>query len=270
MIGLIISIILAILLRIKTLNHWKYLKLSENKFSEYNSYSQTATSFNFKYIADIWKILLPFFKKNPNEAQNSNLLAIGKKIRKSLFLFWLLFSLLIGLQIVLVLYQKFSTVEPNDKYFAAYEYIDQEPETKMTTNIQVTPLDFTDGIHEHFFSNGQVKETARFKDGLLQGKDIRYNESGTIIEIGNYDKGLLDGEQKYFYENGKLNIVANFNHSLRHGTIIFFYQNGQVFEKSNWINGKPDGDFTVFYSNGEVKIKGKYNHGKVVGKFSYF
>jgi MORN repeat variant len=239
-------------------------------FHEYDSYFQMASSFNFKYIADIWKILLPFFKKNFNEAQNPSLLEIGRKIRKSLFLFWLLFGLFVSLQVVIVLYQKYSDEEPNDKHFAAYEFVEQGLENKATNENQPQTFDFEDGTQEQFYSNGQLKERAGFKDGYLQGRDIRYNESGTIIEIANYDKGLLNREQKYFYENGELNIVANFNHSLRHGTIIFYYQNGQIFEKSKWINGKPDGDFTVFYSNGAVKIRGKYDHGKVVGKFSYY
>jgi hypothetical protein len=72
-----------------------------------------------------------------------------------------------------------------------------------------------------------------YKDGILHGKYLRYNQKGILKQSANYDSGLLTGPIKFYDDMGLLQFSCMMkNGSLKVGSVAQYYDHrGNLAEK---------------------------------------
>jgi antitoxin component YwqK of YwqJK toxin-antitoxin module len=69
------------------------------------------------------------------------------------------------------------------------------------------------GLFMNFYSNGMVKDSGYYKDGLRQGVWIHYDSGKEIKEKGTYHQGIRVGEWRYYNTSGKLEQLTVYSKS---------------------------------------------------------
>ena len=67
------------------------------------------------------------------------------------------------------------------------------------------------GLYMNFYSNGAVKDSGYFKDGLRDGLWNEYYSYGQLSAQGNYFHGLKNGGWKYLNKDGTLAILSEYH-----------------------------------------------------------
>ena len=73
-------------------------------------------------------------------------------------------------------------------------------------------LKFTD---EGFSGKVEGKVQGTLRDGVWNGKYIRYHENGQLYRKGNYKDGKLEGLWEFYYKNGLLGMKGNYKDDKR-------------------------------------------------------
>ena len=94
-----------------------------------------------------------------------------------------------------------------------------------------------EGIHILYETNGDIKESFEFKDGIKENEGYEFSKSGHLII--------------YRFKNGKL-----------HGVCQSFKNHGYDY-KRNYINGVLNGKNTHFWDNGNIRDELIYKDGKI-------
>ena len=147
------------------------------------------------------------------------------------------------------------------------------------------------GTWKYYNYEGALVETEPFNDeGELHGKNILYNDDGTIRAEYIYNEGTLeqinhigDNNQlmaSIYFKNGvptgytyedktgaKLPVIPITNGS---GEVTGYYKNGQKSIEFNYKEDVIDGPFALYYSNGKPKLTLNYLNGLFHGKYNSF
>lgn len=110
---------------------------------------------------------------------------------------------------------------------------------KMSINYQNnTP----NGIGYYFHKSGVIHAMVWYKDGLLEGPFIVFNESGLVIKRDIYMKNKLNGPSYIYYESGMIFQSGENKNNLKDG---------------EWITKDPDGNLmqTIIYNQGAIVAK---------------
>lgn len=108
------------------------------------------------------------------------------------------------------------------------------------------------GTFEEFFDSGELKGTGSFKDGLVDGLRIMYNEDGTKRVERSYSAGLSHGMSSEFYEDGKLKQEGEFVKGKENGVWTIYWQNGNVKAVITFKNGIQQGDYFEYNEEGKL------------------
>jgi antitoxin component YwqK of YwqJK toxin-antitoxin module len=73
------------------------------------------------------------------------------------------------------------------------------------------------GLFMNYYSNGAVKDSGYYKDGLRDGLWNEFHSNGLLSASGSYFKGLKNSGWKYFNKQGKLTMLAEF----RNGKLLY-------------------------------------------------
>lgn len=103
--------------------------------------------------------------------------------------------------------------------------------------------DILNGLYKEWYSNGQLKVEATYKDGQLDGTFKKFYSNGNKRVEGRYAENTRVGVYKEFYKNGKLKL--NYTYS---------------------PIGKFEGKQTRYRMNGFPLSEYTYYEGKLVGK----
>ena len=88
-----------------------------------------------------------------------------------------------------------------------------------------------------YYGNGTICLKSNYKDGILNGKSIRYDLQGNVIAELTYLEGKITGHQ------------------------IYYYPNGNKLSEGNMINEKEEGAWKYYNINGELMGYVKYKNG---------
>ncbi|THU30774.1 tetratricopeptide repeat protein [Niastella caeni] len=131
-----------------------------------------------------------------------------------------------------------------------------------------------DGYYTSWFLHGGKEEEGWYKDNMVQGEWLLYNETGNLIARTNYLNGELNGlktsywpngikETEDFYEMGTLLETVSFDttgkvlHRVKlpngSGKFTSVYLNGKPYGEGTYINGNLDGVFRHYYIDGSVQ-----------------
>ncbi|WP_282122765.1 tetratricopeptide repeat protein [Algibacter mikhailovii] len=147
-----------------------------------------------------------------------------------------------------------------------------------------------------FHKNGSIKETAFYKDGVLQGENLQFHENGKPYVISNYSNNKLNGEYKYFnnkgaliqkkhYKDGELNDLYEsffsvgkdlleyhipYKNGLVENLATEYYANGSVYAEIPFTNGKRNGIEKQYYWNKNLSSEINYENGDLNGPYQSF
>ena len=117
------------------------------------------------------------------------------------------------------------------------------------------------GKFQAFYENGQLLESSKYKNNLLEGKRYFYYQNGQIEEEQFYVKGKLEGNQYGFHENGQLKFKSVNKENKLTGEYFSYYDNGQKRLYLNFLNDLENGPFEEYHRNGVIKWRGTYRNG---------
>jgi hypothetical protein len=100
-------------------------------------------------------------------------------------------------------------------------------------------------------------------NGLKQGEQIGYYESGEVEFKTNWVDDLLQGEQIGYYESGTVNYKINLIDDLKHGEEVFYYESGGIEYKRSWTDGLKHGEEVFYYESGEIDYTLMWEDGKL-------
>ena len=109
--------------------------------------------------------------------------------------------------------------------------------------------DVKQGITKYYFTDGKLKKTVPFVDGLENGMALEYNEEGMIINLIEYKKGFIVNRDK---------INRKDKNGLKQGKWIYFYDDGIVRQEGNYRNDMKNGYFKEYDKDGNLVIVSKY------------
>ena len=133
----------------------------------------------------------------------------------------------------------------------------------------------TNGYFEgpwNYYRKNNLQQTANFKDGYLDGKQIFYDDflvSGDIKKETSYKKGLKDGDWIDYNRNGDKVLCETYaNNRLVKRTKYYLIGNyiGNIEYIRNFKNGEEDGLSIYYTENGEIKSEENFEKGELVGK----
>jgi antitoxin component YwqK of YwqJK toxin-antitoxin module len=157
------------------------------------------------------------------------------------------------------------------------------------------------GTQKHFSNAGVLLSEINYKNGLLCGTHVTFNNEGKIIEKkqyrvsptkqtswlhgkyllysgkviitkGLYKDSLKDGKWFEYYNNGTLKSLIEYKNGIQKGTQINYNNNGEVQYRCNYAESLEQGKKVavkhgsfVSYYNKQVSSEGAYNMGKKTG-----
>lgn len=119
-----------------------------------------------------------------------------------------------------------------------------------------------------FNSNGAISSLGSFNEkGEKDGIWTWYNKNGDISETASYKNGKPDGEYFYYFENGKVKTHGFYTEGKLNGLFEKFSEKGALLEKYTNVDGNIDGDYLSYYSLGKdfIEYKVPYKNGKIDG-----
>ncbi|MDX1445530.1 toxin-antitoxin system YwqK family antitoxin [Lishizhenia sp.] len=140
------------------------------------------------------------------------------------------------------------------------------------------------GYCESCHDNGIRKRLVYFENGLQNGKDTTYYESGCPLVVTSYIAGKENGTwTKFFDSSGYVAWEINFLDNKKHGRSIYFaqYPNGEdrnghprytidTLKIESFVNGILDGTKKEFYKDSKIKREVNYKMGELHGAFKTY
>lgn len=129
-------------------------------------------------------------------------------------------------------------------------------------------------IQQEYYSNGKVRISAMFRNGVQEGVQQEYDSNGVIIRSVQYKNGQVTGEGlvqedgerhgpwKDFYSDGSLKAEGNYDHGKQVGEWKFYYPGGKIEQRGKFSkSGKPEGTWKWYFENGQLQREENYRAG---------
>ena len=97
--------------------------------------------------------------------------------------------------------------------------------------------DKLNGFAHKYYVNGNIEEKTQWKNNVLHGQQILYNQDGVITAIINYHSGKVDGSYVVYYPNGKTEISGQYTGNLKTGIWKYFNPDGSLHYQLTYDNG---------------------------------
>lgn len=171
------------------------------------------------------------------------------------------------------------------------DYVNYEELTEINgiTLLKSSKIPFT-GICRKY-KNEKLEFEKNYKNGILNGKFIRYYDNGNISNEVNFVNGNPTGYKQYFpdkklkaektddgknqhlttwFENGNKNLEQNLTNNILNGKSEKWFENNQLEVSCTYKNNKHEGKFSAYYINGKKKIEGNYVNGDFDGNWKTY
>lgn len=140
------------------------------------------------------------------------------------------------------------------------------------------------GYCESCHNNGIRKRLVYFQDGLQNGKDTTYYESGCAQVVTSYANGIVNGTWTYYFDSsGYVAWEISYVNDKKHGRSIYFAQfpNGKdregypkftidTLKIENYVDGVLDGSKKEYYKDSKIKRDVNYKMGRLHGAFKIY
>lgn len=95
------------------------------------------------------------------------------------------------------------------------------------------------------YDNGFIQEESVYENGLKHGVTIWYSyedrSQGRKAVMYTYKNGLFEGPQEVYYESGCLKSVKMFSNNVANGSAVEYYEDGSIKSECTYKNGEVKG-----------------------------
>lgn len=151
------------------------------------------------------------------------------------------------------------------------------------------------GEFKYYYSNGKLKSTTCFIQGVHKVHTVMYDEqgkkasegnfidqqkdsvwnyyasSGKIIKTEGYKNGKKDGEWKTFStQTGILLEECTYADDKLNGTMRTYFADGKISTRLDYIDGKMNGLAETYYPGEQIFIRGMYHNGLKIKTWETF
>lgn len=103
------------------------------------------------------------------------------------------------------------------------------------------------------YTNGKKSTVMHYKDGMIDGPFMSFDEQGNLIREVVYVAGKMEGECSVYYPDGTLMEHSTYKNGQLDGEVQKYYPSGVVREISTFENGEPIGYIDVYDMNGDLQ-----------------
>jgi len=100
-----------------------------------------------------------------------------------------------------------------------------------------------------------------FKDGIKNGRDVKYFPSGNMSQLVTWKMGILHGPSKEFFTNGKVKVEFYNREDKRTGVYNQYFTSGRPEIIGYYLAGHKHGKWVYYTSTGEVENETYYLYG---------
>lgn len=125
-----------------------------------------------------------------------------------------------------------------------------------------------DGPQRSYFPNGKIRKSSYYRDGLIDGLQITYNERGQKESEIQFKAGKKTGTWTYYFDSGKSARTENWRDGKKNGVFVSYNENGQVLSTEKYNTDLPVGLHQTFYPDGKLNYSCSYsNKGEKLEEF---
>ena len=136
---------------------------------------------------------------------------------------------------------------------------------RKPTNLYFEGELFT-GIVYDIFSNGNIKEVLKYKNGNLNGLWKEWHKNGNYKYWSNTKDGKINGLSRSWWENGVLFSETTYKNGKKNGYDKTFHSNGELMGAHYYYDGIiADGIFIMYHDDGHKMTEGNYKNGNETG-----
>lgn len=95
-----------------------------------------------------------------------------------------------------------------------------------------------DGVKKIFYKDGKIHLIAVFKNNLLNGTLIGWNENGQKLIQIQYLNDKENGEMREWYSNSRLKTRGYYSHGVKNGKFTKWDIEGKIIDEAYYINGR--------------------------------
>lgn len=117
------------------------------------------------------------------------------------------------------------------------------------------------GKYLKYFANGNLWDSCNYKMGKLHGERKIYSSDGFLEIREQYVNGIIHGPYRVYYPDGTLKLEQSYNNGVLEGISLAYYPSGVLKEKVTMSNNMENGYFEEYYENSVIRYKGQYLNG---------
>lgn len=118
-----------------------------------------------------------------------------------------------------------------------------------------------DGLWKFYGVDGKMVVEIHYKNGVLDGKELKYWRNGKVMEEKNWVNGQQEGLWAQYFETGQDRLKTKMVHNKRHGLYYTYYPNGKYYVKGQYKDNYRVGAWTYYTEEGEVRRATTYKMG---------
>ena len=123
-----------------------------------------------------------------------------------------------------------------------------------------------DGSYTAYHPNGRLRIVQSYHNDTLQGYEMVYSHSGSLISQGFFEKGLINGPVTHWDSLGTMILKSNFVDGEMQDTLHTYFPNGQLRSVGRYHDDKPVGTHLFFEQNGDTLDSLNYNIVHSIGR----
>ncbi|WP_405609579.1 tetratricopeptide repeat protein [Polaribacter sp. Asnod1-A03] len=129
-----------------------------------------------------------------------------------------------------------------------------------------------DGKNEMFYKNNKKYVNAIYKNDSLNGKYEYFNDKGALEQRKYFKSGELEGDYKSYFKVGEklIEFEIPYKKGEIDGEVLEYYATGNLYAKSYYVAGKKFGIETVYHNNKQISSEINYQNGELNGTYKSF
>lgn len=116
-------------------------------------------------------------------------------------------------------------------------------------------------VEREWYESGNLKSTAYFDKGVLDGVVTGYYKNGSIKTKGFYRNGKREGRTVFYYPNGSKQVEQHFSDDILNGDHRVWYDTGGLMKLVPYSMGLVNGNVKTYYETGEIFENVEFEYG---------
>lgn len=125
------------------------------------------------------------------------------------------------------------------------------------------------GVWTYYNACGEKVREETYQDGILHGKNRRWDDDGFLLSEENWQAGKRHGKSVSYWITGAIRTEGTFHEGT--GKMTEWYLSGKKHSEQEYVNGMEIGQNTSWSENGQKAIEyTRDNSGKIEGNYIFY